>query len=821
MAVVKDKYPKQHTGVGQKDAKRGFPSHFVKPEIKKKAQWCMEYVRAMHWEYRGGTGPALFRNVANKYKEWRDYARGKQEIDQYKEMQGPKKKRNRGKQDTSWKNLDWSILPIAPKFVQVLQGMILAEPRIPKIRAIDSESLEAERLYENQMAEWVTNREWLSKLKEVHPTMDISSPVDENDPEPQNLGEIPLYKDLFYKDRAAMELKDVIDVAFEVNNMEQLREEVVEDLIEVGVAGTRTYIDSNGFFKIRKVIGERLIINQCKFKDFRDKIRVGEYVEMTISELKQLAGNQFSEKEYKEMAESGGKNKTFGQGAFTTDYYEETYTYPYDHEKITVLDAEWFSDDERTHKIAKNRFGNKQMERVSRDFLPQGVSDDMYKEQHNGERYIVRRKTKNKYRAMWVVDTDFIFNYGLATDMARQAGSLADTELGYQLYTTNFDSIMRRIIPALDQIQINWLQFQNHVARSRPAGLSIEMSALENLTLGQGKERMTPKEALRLYFDTGILVWRMKQWSGTSGQWRPVQELNNGINDAAAQHFNNILSLIDVLRNILGLNQVQDASTPNPDIGKFVTETASQATTHALTYIYHAEKEIYERTAKAAALLLPDMIKRGKSKGFVEALGTKTFNFFKTNIDLTHYEFSLKIETGPTQDQQVRIAQYIAAALQKETIGEEEAIMLENEQNPYKQVALLRHAKAEKRKLGLKDQQFTAKLEEEKNINSANAAAEAEVRKEEMVTGFKKDLITHEKGLEMEADTNRLQGEIILAKIQAGASLTETEEEIAGKLMDTRIKVKSQEKVANIRARGQVKAAKETPKLPAASSAKK
>jgi len=814
MAQVKDRYPKQQTGVGQKDAKRGFPSHFVKPDIKQKAQWCMEYVRAMHWEYRGGTGPALFRNVANKYKEWRDYARGQQEIDQYKEMLGPKKKRNRGKQDTSWKNLDWSVLPIAPKFVQILQGMILAEPRIVKVRAIDSESLESERLYENNMSEWVTNRDWIQKLQQTHPSMQMDSPVDQDDPEPQNLGEVPLYKDLFYKDRAAMELKDTLDVAFEVNNMEHLRKEIVEDIIEVGVGGTRTLIDSNGFFKIRRVVPERIIINQCKFQDFRDKVRIGEYIEMTISELKQLAGNQFTEKEYKEMANMGGKNKTFGQGAFTTDYYEETYTYPYDHEKITILDAEWFSDDERTTKISKDRFGNPQRERVSRDFLPKGVSDDMYKEEHKGERYIVRRKIKNRYRAMWVVDTDFIFNFGLATDMARQAGSLADTELSYQLYTTNFDSIMRRIIPALDQIQINWLQFQNHVARSRPAGLSIEMSALENLSMGKGKERMTPKEALRLYFDTGILVWRMKQWSGASAQWRPVDELNNGLNDAAAQHFQNIIGLIDILRNILGLNQVQDASTPNPDIGKFVTETASQATAHALTYIYHAEKEIYERTAKAGALLLPDIIKRGKSKGLIEALGTKTFNFFQTNMDLTHYEFSLKIETGPTQDQQVRMAQYIQASLEKQEISTETAVMLENEQNPYKQVALLRHHKRLRREEAQADQQAVAKMEEEKNINSANAAAEAEMEKNKDAHVLDMEKIEKEGEVQMMVDTNKQQGEIILAKINNGADLTETEKEIAGRITETRIKIKSQEKIAQIGAQAQVKAAKETPKMP-------
>lgn len=793
------------------ETKKGFPSHLVDQKIKKSYKWCFHYVKAMHWEYRGGTGPALFRNVANKYKEYRDYARGNQEVDQYKEMLGAARKRNRGKRNLSWKNLDWSILPIAPKFVEVLKGKMKAQPRNLKIRAIDSSSLEQERLYESELAEWIFNREWYRKLADRLPGFEKQSPVQDGEPEPKSVGDIPMYKNLFYKDEASMELTDVIELSFEVNNMPHIREEVIEDLIEVGIAGTRTYIDSNGFLKTRRVVPERMVANQCKFKDFRDLIRVGEYVEMTISDLKQMAGNQFTEDEYRKIAEYS-TNKTFGAGAFTTDYYEETYTYPYDYEKITVLDAEWLSVDEKTTNVSKDRYGNLQSEFVGKDFLPKGVSDDDYKEKYNGERYIIRRNVKNRYRAMWVVDSPYLFNYGLATDMPRQASSLAETSTSYKIYTTNFDSLMRKIIPVLDQIQINWLQFQNHVARSRPAGLSIEMSALENLSLGKGGERMTPKEALRLYFDTGILLWRRKEWSGHTSQWKPVEELNNGIGDAAAQHFQNIINQIDILRNLIGLNQVDDASTPNPEIGKFVTETASQATNFALDYLYHAEKEIYEGTAQITALLLPDLIKRGGGKGMVQALGKKTFNFFKNNIDLTFHEFSIKIEAGSTDEQKIMIHEYTKLAMGNDKIEEEHAIMISQELNPYKQVELLRHFKEEKTKRSMDEQKAVAQIEEQKNVNSANAAADAEIRKTVEVSKIELQKEIMIKKLDIQSEMMKGQVQLVIAKIKSGTELTKIEKKIEADIIIADMKVDGTIEVAEIQAESAENVAEKQPK---------
>lgn len=791
-----------NTGTGNKDAVTGFPSHLIDPKLKLSPEWCLAYLAGMHTSH---SQMSISRSNTEKYKQWRDYARGNQDIDQYKEMSMSSNKRNKGKNNQTWRKLDYEIMPIAPKFVRILEGMIMNQPRIIKTKGIDNESLDAERTYESKLAEWVFNKEWLEKVGDGK---NINSPIGEGDPEPMTMGEIPLYKDIYYKDQNALELKDLIDTTFEVNKFEeQGRRDCVIDSLEVGLAGTHVSVDTNGFIKVRKVMPERVITNVCKKDDYSDLSWAGEYVQMTIQELKQEAGNQFTEDQYRRIAEQTS-NKNYPSGLSGSSVDADAISFPYDNENINVLKGTWFSVDSRTSKVGKNRAGNKTFERVKNNFLPNGVSDDLYKEKHNGEKYLVRRNLKNAYRGNWIVDTNFIYNYGLETDMIRMGSSLEDVKLSYSFHTTGFDSVIRKIIPILDQIQINWLQFQNHNARSKPAGLSIEMTALESLSLGKGGEKMTPKEALRLYFETGILVWRRTNWNGATNQWKPIDELANSTSTGAQQSLSNILQMIDMLRNILGINEVSDASTPNPDIGKFVTESAMVATKSAVNYLYFADKKLYEETAEKVALILPSLIKRGKSKAFIGALGLRSYNFFKKNIDLTRYEFSTKIDAGYSDEQRAIVQKYMQLDIQKGTLGSDDAIKIEQEENPHKQVAMLRQSKIEYERRQSENAQESANIELEKNIQSTKAAAAADVEKETALSELRKEEEEFRSELAMKSQNNTLKGDIIKIKLEAGIKLTEQEEDHVNDIVKERIKQETSIKVAEMR----TKETKEQPK---------
>jgi len=89
-----------------------------------------------------------------------------------------------------------------------------------------------------------------------------------------------------------------------------MREKLKEDLFDYGVAGYKEYIDSNGAIKARTINPRNILINHCKNKDFSDAAYVGEIIEMSISDLKQMAGDTFSASEYEDIAKNVGLAST-------------------------------------------------------------------------------------------------------------------------------------------------------------------------------------------------------------------------------------------------------------------------------------------------------------------------------------------------------------------------------------------------------------------------------------------------------------------------------------------------------------------------------
>ncbi|HDZ13966.1 MAG TPA: hypothetical protein ENH60_03580, partial [Pricia sp.] len=103
----------------------GFPSDLLDPEVKKGKKYCLAYSRAVDERDNQGSGTHLLRTKSVDYRIWRDYARGDQEITQYETILNGRK--NRGKQNISFKALDLTILPIIPKFVNILVGRLIGQ----------------------------------------------------------------------------------------------------------------------------------------------------------------------------------------------------------------------------------------------------------------------------------------------------------------------------------------------------------------------------------------------------------------------------------------------------------------------------------------------------------------------------------------------------------------------------------------------------------------------------------------------------------------------------------------------------------------------
>lgn len=770
----------------------GFPSHLVPPQQKDRS-WCLEYCKSFDREFSNGSGRML-RYMQQDYEKYRSYARGQQAIDQYKEMLGYTKRK--GKNSMTWRNLDWNVVPVVPTLVQMVINKVLSQQKDILITAIDPVSQNEQRFRRNQILTYMTNQTLIQQVEKEF-GLSVENPIDQGMPMPANQQEVEMLMQMYPKDRYIMETYDQIEQVFNLNNMRQIWFDIVTDLMEVGTAGTKVDIDQTGIIKVRRVIPERVITNHIVQADFSDISRVAEYTEMTISELRaSVPRGTYTEEEYAKMAQrTSGRPYTINNNL---QYQQSYYRYPYDHEKILVMDTEWFTSDSNAYVYEQSNVGNWLLSKKQTDWLDRvewidssgkkhtGISDDQYVEFYKNkgeERHVLREAYDNLYGGKWVVGTDYIHDYGPKSNIMRSVTRLGACRSNYNFYTF-FDSYMRKIEPSADQFQINMLQHQHHVAQSKPRGLKINKSALTTVAVGgKGGVVLDEMDLLRMYAETGSYVYKGVDASGRPIMYDPIQEMEGGVSPAALEHLQFAIQHIDFMRQILGLNEATDGSTPNPKLGKAIAEMLEQNTNTALGQVYHAYSKIFEETVRSIALLLPDSeMVQTDSKD--EALGHSSGQFYRANNNATYREMGIKIEDGPTNEARLQLKKYIEIDVANGAISSEDGFLIEREQNIMRAYYLLRMKKREKQERDQQMQQENYKMEEQKNINSAIAAeqAKAQIQSGLIEQELQKAAFMH--NLTMQQQAADIAGKVIVKKLETGAELSIAEQEIMFKYIE-------------------------------------
>ena len=193
-----------------------FPSDLVDPSEKDR-DWRKKWIEAAHRHYErraprysSGSNP----DKAHKFKEWRDYANGEQSIDIYRDKFLSKKKDGK---KTTFRNIDWSILKVAPRFKRVVVGMIMDNKHNVKIQSIDPHSVDSKREFKIKLQEFKENQAFLQTIGERTGTK-FDSPVEEGLPIPESNADIEVHMNLFFKDEFAVDYKNTLQGVLAFNH---------------------------------------------------------------------------------------------------------------------------------------------------------------------------------------------------------------------------------------------------------------------------------------------------------------------------------------------------------------------------------------------------------------------------------------------------------------------------------------------------------------------------------------------------------------------------------------------------------------------------
>ena len=270
------------------NARTLFPNEDVSPKEKESKEWLMQYAQAAFNSYGDTPFGSIGYRSRDKYEWIKTYAQGRQSIERYKRVLTPDQDPN-----NNTLVVDWSVLPIVPKFRRVALGLLEKTDYNITINPIDplaANELE-DQILELKMKTEMRNAFQQEQMGQPNPIMPPQAMQAEG--EPDDLDGIEIFE-IGLRHKTAMEAEQAVELTFTQNDYNGQRRQELQDLFDYGVAAFKDYRDGDlvGF---RRVDPRRLILSYCTYPDFRDLRYVGEIMEVPVAQLIQMSDGELTE----------------------------------------------------------------------------------------------------------------------------------------------------------------------------------------------------------------------------------------------------------------------------------------------------------------------------------------------------------------------------------------------------------------------------------------------------------------------------------------------------------------------------------------------
>ena len=280
-----------------------------------------------------------------------------------------------------------------------------------------------------------------------------------------------------------------------------------------------------------------------------------------------------------------------------------------------------------------------------------------------------------------VMGTNIVLEWKLAENMVRPKSANQFAMANYvacapRMYKGQVESLVRRMIPFADLIQMVHLKIQQVISRVVPDGVFIDADGLNEVDLGTGNA-YNPEDALRLYFQTGSVIGRSFTQDGEFNNAKvPIKELTSNSGAAKMQMLiANYNHYLDMIRAVTGLNEARDGSTPDPNSLVGVQKLAALNSNTATRHILQGSLFITRTIAECLSIRTADILEYADFKDeFIMQIGKYNSRILEDIKDLYMYDFGIFIEMAPDEEEKAMLEQNIQMALSKENISLEDAI---------------------------------------------------------------------------------------------------------------------------------------------------
>jgi hypothetical protein len=365
------------------------------------------------------------------------------------------------------------------------------------------------------------------------------------------------------------------------------------------------------------------------------------------------------------------------------------------------------------------------------------------------------------YDGIMVMGTDILLKWELASNMVRPQSSSQHALPNYvavapRMYKGVIESLVRRMIPFADLIQITHLKLQQVIARTVPDGVFIDADGLNEVDLGTGAA-YNPEDALRLYFQTGSVIGRSYTQDGDFNQARvPIQQLTSNSGASKTQmlitNYNHYLNMI---RTVTGLNEARDGSTPDPNSLVGLQKLAALNSNTATRHILQGSLYVYRTLAEALTYRVADILEYSDFKeDFINKIGKYNVSILNDISDLYIYDFGIFIEVSPDEEEKAQLEANIQMALSKQDINLEDAIDIREIKNIKLANQLLKVKRKQKQERDEKNAMLKQQMQAAQQLKSQQMAAQAAMQKSQAEMNAKMQIKQAEIAFEIEKMKN-------------------------------------------------------------------
>jgi len=714
-----------------------FPSQAVSNAEKASEKYGLEIARAVESEwFKRDSGTARYYANRDNFHRLRLYARGEQSIQKYKDelsING----------DLSYLNIDWKPVPIIPKFVDIVVNGIAERTYDIKAYSQDPASVQKRTKYVESLLKDMRTRQFSDSVFN-----EFGINLYENDPDtlPENEDELQLHMQLDYKDSIEIAEEEAINNVFDHNKYELIKKRLDYDITVIGMGAVKNEFTTSEGINIKYVDPADLVYSYTESPHFDDIYYVGEIRKVSVVDLKKQYPDLTDEDIRRDVEGQGTNAKLYNKSYAGQDNEDDSYAY--------VLYFEYKTYKDQVHKIKETSSGASKAIKKDDNFNPPKDSRSRFTKES--------RTIEVIYEGAKIIGTNKLLKWQLAENMTRPKSNTVKAQFSYnivapRIYKGRVESLVSRMTTFADMIQLTHLKLQQVLSRMVPDGVYLDADGIAEIDLGNGTN-YNAQEALNMYFQTGSVIGRSMTQDGEFNNGKvPVQELqSSGSNAKISSLINSYNYYLQMIRDVTGLNEARDGSTPDKNALVGLQKIAAANSNTATRHILQGGLYLTLKTAEAISLRISDVLEFSPTKeSFIQAIGKSNVGTLEEIKHLQLHDFGVFLELSPDEEEKQLLENNIQVSLQKEQINLEDAIDIREIRNLKLANQLLKLRRKQKFEQDRAIQQENIQMQTQSNAQAAQAAAQADIQKQQAITESKAQLAQ----VEAQLDAQKLEKE--------------------------------------------------------------